>query len=107
MKTIVVPEELTLGEGAGNAAAPVKFGFAQFVVAVLNIDGRFNQDLLGVRSAVKLEALVKGARAGSDLALEDADHELLRAAVERPTHGYPLTPARLAAPFIEAILSAK
>jgi hypothetical protein len=63
---------------------------------------RFTRTVAGLKAAVRLEA----AAALDEVQFEEADYELLKAACTEPSCGYPLAPARLNLPFIDAILNA-
>lgn len=100
MKTITTAAPVTAGETAVT--------FADFVRHALLVDQRFNANGAGIRSATKIE----DALTQELLVLEDADFDRLLEAVEtpQPMQGmppYPLRPARLCAPFLAAIKSAK
>lgn len=77
-----------------------------FVLFILNGDARFNADGVGIRSGWRIEQAFRAAPEG-DVALEEADHARLKEAAEKPSAGYPLSPARSCLPFVEAIVNAK
>jgi hypothetical protein len=100
MKTITTPAPVTAGETTVT--------LADFVRHALLVDQRFNANGAGIRSAAKVDAALEA----EPLTLEDADFDRLLEAVEnpQPMQGmppYPLRPARLCAPFLEAIKAAR
>lgn len=101
MKTIASPEPVTAGDGTTVA-------LADFVRHALLVDQRFNASGAGIRAAARIET----ALGSEPIALEETDYELLSEAVERPQPmpnmpAYPLRPARLCAPLLEAIKGAR
>lgn len=76
-----------------------KYGIAEFVRGLALTDSRFSAGAKGVLAAARVHK--------APTEIESADFEILRAATEEPTPGYPVKPAMLLAPFIRAILAAK
>lgn len=96
MKTIHFPPPVTAGDSTVS--------FADFARHALLVDQRFNASGAGIRAAARIEAALEA----EPVKLEETDFELLSAAVEnpQPMQGmppYPLRPARLCSPFLEAI----
>lgn len=87
---------------SGIESGTVTFGW--FVLAMLNTDTRFNATGTGIRAAVRIE---RALTRGSEIFLEEADWTLLRDVVEAPNCLYPLNPARVLVPYVEAIAEAK
>jgi hypothetical protein len=99
MRIIKRPDTIIPINGTNN-----NFGISEFINFLLNLDERFNKDGVGVRSAVRIE---KACREEGDIKLETNDWTRLKEASEKPSSGYGISPARLAAPYIEAIEGAK
>ena len=100
MKTILKPEPVTAGDSTTVT-------LADFIRHALLVDQRFNASGAGIRAAARIET----ALASEPIKLEETDFELLSAAVEnpQPMQGmppYPLRPARLCAPLLQAIKEA-
>lgn len=91
-------------KGDGGQLVDAPFGPADLVRWLLDSDKRFVSDAPGIRAAVRIETQL--AKADRFLALEDGDWVKLKEAAESPSVGYPLSPARRLAPFLDAISNA-
>ncbi len=109
MRYIEKPQAVVIDQivEGGNPLPPISFGLDEFVQTLINTDPIFNRDGVGIRSATKIEAAVRSSKDTSVLTLEDADHEKLQQVAEKPANGYPLRPARICQPFVDAIAEAK
>jgi hypothetical protein len=97
-----------------QGGAKTGFSLVNLVNWVLNNDVAFNTSGVGIRRAVRIEAAFAG---GYPVTLQDEDWQALKSAVETPQIRvepnqapqaiYPLTPAKILYPLIEAIASAR
>ena len=100
---ITIPEQaltLVLGEETRT------FGFKDLVLWALNSDTRFNQDGPGIKSSIRIELALE--KAETEVTLKAEDHSRLAEALGSPSsigggRGYPISPARKLAPFIDAV----
>jgi len=99
MRIIKRPDTIIPINGTNN-----NFGISEFINFLLNLDERFNKDGIGARSAFRIE---KACKVEGDIKLETNDWTKLKEAAEKPSNGYGISPARLVAPFLEAIEEAK
>lgn len=83
------------------------FSFASFVSWILDNDSRFTRDAAGLRSGKRIISPVEAATTGEDIELDAADWRMLCDAAKAPSQGYPVRPARLVLPYIDAIEAAK
>jgi len=77
MKTIKVPEEVKLDVGGEVEQV---FTFKEFLLAAINTHEPFGQGIKNIRQGYKLAELAESDE--EELELEDADYEVLKAAVE-------------------------
>jgi hypothetical protein len=73
----------------------------------------FNETGIGIRSSARIDSEIRKnvdlAASGTEvqvLILDAIDVDRLASVCEEPDRGYPLTPARILIPFIDAILNA-
>lgn len=102
MKHISKPAAIRVGEGA--TALP--YTCDAFLTAMINVDQRFNASGAGIRASVRIEAALKASADLPVLSLEESDWTLLVAALREPSTGYPVMPARILLPFIDAVEAA-
>lgn len=80
-----------------------RLGMRRFLRYLIDTDQRFNTTGGGIRAAVRIE----WALGRDPLALEDSDYELIVAASEAPSAGYPMVPSRHCLKFIDGLKAAK
>lgn len=110
-KVITYPNHLNINMGGkGNIT---KYTLNDYIVYLLNGTKAFNQTGKGIRSSARIEAeILKNIEleaAGTPvetLVLISGDWEILASVCEDPDCLYPLSPARILIPFIDAILNA-
>jgi hypothetical protein len=83
-----------------------EWDFARFLRATLDVDDRFNSMGPGIRASVRIENALNVATEGT-FSIEEADWALLAEACETPLPKYPISPARLLAPFHAAVRDAE
>lgn len=114
MKYVAIPQATqTNGQPITINGAPTT-GHAimrLLVMHAINTQRSFTTTADGLRLGVKIEAALDLAcpiegDGKAVLTLEDAHWSALRPCVESPEQGYPLTPARLLLPFVDAIVLA-
>jgi len=99
-----------------NGDEKTRFIFESFVAWAINGDRRFNTDGPGIRASVRIEREVAALtpikldqeeQTQRSITLSRADWELLRDALTSPQQmngaGYPLAPARVLLPWIDAV----
>jgi len=79
-----------------------------FIQYLNDTDHRLNNDAAGIKSSIRIDNAVKKAKAekASFVLIDDADWDKLRESAEKPSAGYPGTPARRFQPFIDMISEA-
>ena len=129
MRTITIPPVVTIVDPSSrkplepNPGVPLRYSLRDLVRWLLDSCGAFNDSAVGARAAMRIDRAFgePGAVDGGAVVLDDQDHELLRAAAEKPDRGYPKLESRdrsgavvyslpLGAqlvPMLDAILDAK
>ena len=133
MKTMIVPDEITLMADEVNNVPMMKpdpkepgksiphvITFVEWVVNSLTRDKVFgeNYDALESRSRIKkvlmkhrdtefAETVVRVARAGDRISFEDSDYKLMLKVIEKPTDGFVPHAAEQCLEFMRSIKDAK
>lgn len=97
MKEITVCEPIKIGED--------DFTLPMFLLWAINTAPAFNNSGVGIRSAVRIERAAD--EANGVIRLDDEDYDRLLAVVKKPDAGYPINPARVVLPFLDAIEGAE
>lgn len=99
MRYIEIPEPLQAG---GQ-----EFGVRDLIRAINDRESRFNADGAGVRASCRIDAALDASEGRPYVRLTDDDWQRLCDALQAPSCGFPVTPARVLVPFIDAITGAR
>jgi hypothetical protein len=114
MKVIEIPETLKVTLRGLQGEQELEFPFFDFVTAALDNYAPLGKGVKQVRQAAKIAGLIEAAEekcnGGAEkcdraLALEDADFEVVKAAVN--AHGWPPSTARQVLAYFEAVEKAE
>lgn len=112
MKHIAIPDHRIPVNKDDGTPSGIEVDFAWFVRGMLRVDARFNgmqvrekfYGYAGVRSALKIDQAL--TESNGVLILEDADYALLAEACAEPSNGYPMRPALVLGPYLDAVANA-
>lgn len=110
MKSIVIPApvQLTIPQPGSEQPQTVAFGIRDLIVWALDTDPSFSSGSKALRQAARIEAAIRALPASAtELILDDEDVTALQAALDAPSKGYPISPARRLLPLIDAVAQAQ
>ena len=111
MKSIVIPApiQLTLSQPGSEQPQTVAFDLRDLIVWALDSEPAFSASAKALRQSARIEAALRALPGNSSglLILDDEDVTVIQSAVDAPSKGYPINPARRLLPFIDAIANAK
>ena len=109
MKSIVIPApiQLTLSQPGSEQPQTVAFGLRDLIVWALDSEPTFSASAKALRQSARIEAALRAlSESSTELVLDDEDVTALQSALDAPSKGYPISPARRLLPLVDAIANA-
>ena len=109
MKSVIIPApvQLTIPQPGSEQPQTVAFGLRDLIVWALDTDPSFSSGSKALRQAARIEAAIRAlSESATELVLDDEDVTALQSALDAPSKGYPISPARRLLPLIDAISNA-